>query len=486
MKQTLLFLGLLGLAGTVQAQVSGLGPWVEVNTTNFATKPPGYIIRDIKTVAPNVAWAVTEEGSQTGLPTTFIKTKNTAGTEFSFGNITAVGASADFEASNISSTDAAGLVAVAAKFPSIQNVTGGEILRTTNGGQTWTKVTTATQFAPGQDGYCNWVHMFNDAEGVALGDPTNNAWEILRTTDGGATWTRLTTNIPAPLAGEFGWVRSFFARGNTIWAGTGANSGTSRVRVLKSTDKGLTWTASPVTSLTGFIDRLAFKDELNGIAFNTKVNSARTAISEVNLIRTADGGATWSPITQVNAPAGSFFYEDIDAVDGRYYSVGARFPAVAPFQAADLGASFSTDGINWTQISSEFGFTTLDVISGASPGITTGYAGFVTEASGAGGIFKANSVVTATRDAALQGVLRAYPNPSHSGVFQVETGAYLTGSAQLTVVDAMGRQVRTQALRATAVGSKGISLDLSGEKTGVYTLQIRTAAGIATQKLVLN
>ena len=55
MKQTLLFLGLLGFAGTVQAQVSGLGPWVEVNTTNFATKPPGYIIRDIKTVAPNVA-----------------------------------------------------------------------------------------------------------------------------------------------------------------------------------------------------------------------------------------------------------------------------------------------------------------------------------------------------------------------------------------------------------------------------------------------
>jgi hypothetical protein len=62
----------------------------------------------------------------------------------------------------------------------------------------------------------------------------------------------------------------------------------------------------------------------------------------------------------------------------------------------------------------------------------------------------------------------------------------LKGNAHLTVVDALGRQVRSQALNASAVGSKEINLDLSTQKTGVYTLQIRTDAGIATLKLVIN
>ncbi|OGX86165.1 T9SS type A sorting domain-containing protein [Hymenobacter glacialis] len=486
MKKTLLFLGLLGFAGPSYAQVTGLGPWVEVNTVNFSTKPPGYVVRDIKTVAPNVAWAVTEEASQTGIANSFVKTKNAAGTEFSFGNLTAPGASAGFEASNISSVDAAGLVAVAAMYPTEPGEAGGELLRTTNGGATWTKVTTAAQFAPAAGGFCNWVHMFNATEGVALGDPINNSFEILRTTDGGVTWARLTANIPAPLAGEFGWARSFFARGNTIWAGTGANSSSKAVRVLKSTDKGLTWTASAPTTLLGYINRLAFKDDLNGIAYNVEVNAAQTAIGAVNLIRTADGGATWSPITQVNSNKGSFFYQDIDAVDGRYYSAGTRFPAAAPLQAGDLGTSFSIDGVNWTQISSDFGFTALDVISGSGTNSLIGYSGFVTEATGAGGVFKASSVVAATRDAALQGVLRAYPNPSQTGVFRVETGAFLNGAATLTVVDALGRQVRAQALTPAAVASKGFNLDLSSEPPGIYTIQISTATGIATQKLVMQ
>jgi hypothetical protein len=82
--------------------------------------------------------------------------------------------------------------------------------------------------------------------------------------------------------------------------------------------------------------------------------------------------------------------------------------------------------------------------------------------------------------------LQAYPNPSQTGVFKVNLGSALKGNAHLTVVDALGRQVRSQALNASAVGSKEINLDLSTQKTGVYTLQIRTDAGIATLKLVIN
>lgn len=485
MKKTLLFLGLLGFAGSAQAQA----PWVEVNLINSAAFAPGYIIRDIKTVSPTVSWMVTEENSAAGNPTAFFVTNNAAGTQFDFGAISAAGGAANYQTGNISAVNAT--TAVAATYP--VSGAGGEILRTTNGGISWTKVTTASQFVGTQQGFCNFVHMFDANVGVSLGDPTNSYYEILRTTDGGLTWTRVpSASIPAPLADEYGLARSYFTRGNTIWCGLGSSVESNPVRVLKSIDRGVTWTVSGTTALLGSISRLAFKDDLNGIAYNRKVNAAGTGYSEVNVIRTSDGGATWTPAyTPANTPTGSFFINDVDAVDGKYFSCGSRFGSASPFASADLGTSYSTDGITWTQLSSGKGFTTLDVVSGATTGTISGYAGFVTDASGVGGIFKITDVTPsplplATHDAVLQSALSVYPNPSTSGVFKVDLGSTLKAGAQLTVVDAMGRQVQSQTLTATAIGSRVINLDLSREKTGIYTLQIRTEAGIATQKLVID
>lgn len=486
MKKSLLLLGLLGMTSGLHAQVTTLGPWVEVNTPNSSAIAPGYVIRDVNTLSPNVAWFVAEEISTSAgtIPKEFFVTNNAAGDQFDFGALNAVGngGASGYQAGNISGISA--LVAVAATYPAMG--TGGEILRTTNGGVSWTKVSTAAQFNGGQGGFCNFVHMFNANEGVSLGDPTAGYFEILRTSNGGVAWTRNSqATSPVPIGGEYGQARSFFARGNTIWAGTGSPVATDPARVLKSTDKGVTWTASALTPLLEGISRLAFKDDLNGIAYNVKANAAGTAIGEVNVIRTSDGGATWSSITPVNAATGSFFYQDIDALNGRYYSVGSRFPSAAPFAAADLGSSTSTDGINWTQISSSRGFTAIDVVAGTTAN-PAGYTGFATDAKGVGGIYKASNIALATRNAALQGTLSVYPNPSATGLFSVDLGTYLKAGAQLTVVDVLGRQVLAQVLNATAIGSRTLNLDLSAEKTGVYTLQIRTEAGIATQKLVVE
>jgi photosystem II stability/assembly factor-like uncharacterized protein len=482
MKKTLLLLALLAVAGGVRAQMApNMGPWVEVNT-NTAAFAPGYSISYVHTVAPNVAWLVARERTMGSTPQFVFVTNNAAGDQFSFDAISA--GSTDFQTANVF-----GLSSTVALAATHGPNGGGEILRTTNGGVSWTKVTTPTQFQQSRGGFLNMVHMFDANVGVAVGDPTGGSFEILRTTDGGLTWTRVpAANIPPLLnSREFGLVHSMFARGNTMWFGGASSSATDPVRVFKTTDRGLTWTASPVTTLTESISRLAFKDDLNGIAYNQKLNAAGDDVAEVNVIRTSDGGATWSPITPINTRTGSFFRFDIDAVNGRYYSVGLRFPSANPLVAEDLGSSFSTDGINWTNLNDSQGFFAFDLIDTPITSAITGYAGAVTDANGAGGIYKANSIaVTATRDAALQSALQAYPNPSQTGVFKVNLGSALKGNAHLTVVDALGRQVRSQALNASAVGSKEINLDLSTQKTGVYTLQIRTDAGIATLKLVIN
>lgn|GEM_PF-3859801 len=86
---------------------------------------------------------------------------------------------------------------------------GGQILRTSNGGVSWTAVQGNGFARPA--GFNNWVHMFDANVGVFFGDPNTGPgsafpyFEMLRTIDGGLIWTRipagsLSAPAPAPAA----------------------------------------------------------------------------------------------------------------------------------------------------------------------------------------------------------------------------------------------------------------------------------------------
>ena len=520
MKKTLLFLGLLGLASNVHAQ----GPWTLVNTptTNFFGQ---YNIVDLHTLSPTLVWGVTSERvaptAPPSIPGTCIVTNNStgAGNLFDFNSVSVASDGATPVAHSATVGNISGIsatTAVAAAYPGGTFVSatggatiyGGEITRTTNGGQTWTKATSATQFV-GNGSFCNWVCMLTPLIGVSLGDPTGGTanrvgvFEILRTTDGGVTWTRLTgAAVPTPLTNEFGNAGSFFASNsdtNIMWTGLASSNNAAQVRTMKTIDGGVTWTVSGlIPNIVGSVSQLAFKsNNLDGIAYGYAITGSGSSamISGVNYARTNDGGATWSAITPINTATGSFFRNSIDAVNGTYYSTGPRYPLPtppAPQAPEDFGFSSSTDGVNWknittsgTTLAAPGYFFCMDLIPTSST-TAMGYAGLYTDANGVGGIYKTNTAVLATRNTAVQSTLNVYPNPSTSGVFKVDFGSTLKAGAQLTVIDAMGRQVSTQTLSATAIGSQTVSLDLSGEKTGVYTLQIRTDVGIATQKIVID
>jgi photosystem II stability/assembly factor-like uncharacterized protein len=502
MKKTLLFLGLLGFASQAQAQA----PWTLVNTPN-SNMFSQYNIVDIQTLSPTLAWAVTQARvtSGTAVPNTCLVTNNStgAGDEYDFNSVSL---STPATVGNISGVSAT--TAVACAYPSsgtTPGTYGGEIVKTINGGQTWAKKTSATQFF-GAGTFCNWVHMFNATTGVALGDPptAGGGFEILRTTDGGETWSPV-SGVPVPLADEYGNAGSFFASASapgTLWTGLASATSTNTVRVLKTTDYGATWTASNrIPNIVGAVSQLAFKsNNLDGIAYGfTIVGTApNTSIGAVNLAKTSDGGRSWTAVTPNNDATGNFYRNSIDAVGNVFYSTGARFgPAPATQVPEDFGTSYSFDGATWTTLNISGSslatpgyFFCMDLISAptaSDPTRVAGHAGLYTDVNGVGGVYKYNRAAPlATRNVALQSALGVYPNPSASGVFKVSLGSELKAGAQLTVVDALGRQVAAQTLSATAIGSKTINLDLSAEKTGVYTLQVRTDAGIATQKLVID
>ena len=353
--------------------------------------------------------------------------------EFDFNTVT--GPTADFDAANIDGiTDQ---IAVCAMYNSAAG--GGAIVRTIDGGQSWTNVS-GSNFA-GADGFPNFVHMFNATTGVSFGDPNGGGFEMVTTSNGGLTWTRVPqANVPAPVNNEYGLVRSYFALPGTgtIWAST--NNTTTRTlpdgpaRMLKSTDFGRTWTIAN-TPLIGSISRIAFKDALNGIAFNRRLAPGAPTTpptpGTINVIRTSDGGLTWQLITPVSSPSGQFYASDIDAVSavgstpGFYVSSGgSRVPnATGPTPNSAIGSSTSGDGITWKDIdngvlvnaTSRRVYLCMDVLSA-----TAGYAGgFNDEMTGEGGLYMLNAATPLPTRAATEYVsLHAYPNPS-TGLFQV-------------------------------------------------------------------
>ena len=149
--------------------------------------------------------------------------------------------------------------------------TDAKIHLTTNGGQTWTDVFTQA------GGFINVIVMFDDNNGFAEGDPVGGNWTLLRTTDGGATWAPAGT-LPQS-GGEYGWNNSGWNVGNTIWFGT------NNSRVYKSTDGGNTWTFALTTVANSYA--VTFGSAQKGF-----VGSATGTAN-----RSVDGGNSWTAIS---------------------------------------------------------------------------------------------------------------------------------------------------------------------------------------------
>jgi photosystem II stability/assembly factor-like uncharacterized protein len=115
---------------------------------------------------------------------------------------------------------------------------------------------------------------------------------VIRTEDGGATWTRLT--IPDSEALDFRDIDAVDERTAYVLSiGDGDAS-----RIYKTADAGRTWTLQfRNTDKLAFYDAMAFRDSRHGFAFSDSV------AGRLVIIRTDDGGAHWNRIEQGLPPA---------------------------------------------------------------------------------------------------------------------------------------------------------------------------------------
>jgi photosystem II stability/assembly factor-like uncharacterized protein len=207
---------------------------------------------------------------------------------------------------------------------------GGKILKTIDGGTNWTWQPTAV-FAP-PAGFPNFVHFFDADNGICQGDPNGGYMEIYTTTDGGANWVRTPqANIAPHLPGEFGITSVYTTFGDsTMWFGT--NLG----RIYKTIDRGLNWTVASTPYSGLYIGDIAFRDANNGIASNGSAGASP------DLIRTTDGGATWTlaAANTANIPNKVFSY--VPGTDSTYFLSSPQLGG---------GTAFSLDdGNTWVPV----------------------------------------------------------------------------------------------------------------------------------------
>ncbi|WP_435834482.1 WD40/YVTN/BNR-like repeat-containing protein [Streptomyces abikoensis] len=229
------------------------------------------------------------------------------------------------------------------------------ILRTEDGGTTWTE----TFRNPDPKAFYDCVTFFDRRHGIALGDPVDGRFRLLETHDGGRAWRPLpAAGLPAALSGE----AAFAASGQCVvssgprdaWIATG---GAAVSRVLHSTDRGRTWTATEAPLPAGDPARgvfgLAFRDRAHGLAVGGDYRAGQP--SPRAAAATGDGGRAWRTADRPPAAYRS----------GVAWLPHSRTTALA---VGPTGSELTTDGGRTWRTFDTGSYDTIDCAPAAAPG----------------------------------------------------------------------------------------------------------------------
>jgi len=246
---------------------------------------------------------------------------------------------------------------------SIGNGSASRIYKTVDAGQTWQLQYKNTD----EKAFLDAMSFWDRDRGLVFGDSVDGQLWILKTGNGGGTWTRVPPNeLPPALENEGAFAASgtniaMFGK-NDAWIGTGA---AAKTRVLRTSDGGQTWNVAETPLLAGpsaGIFSIAFRDRNNGVIVGGDYRKETEA--NQNLAFTNDGGITWT------LGEGLSGFRSVVA-----YVPGAKSPSLVA--VGPSGADYSADdGRTWTAIAGR-GFDTLSLIKSAPVGWAAGDRGSI-------------------------------------------------------------------------------------------------------------
>lgn len=190
------------------------------------------------------------------------------------------------------------------------------------------------------------MKFFDDGKhGIAVGDPTEDCPSIILTSDGGNSWKKIScSKLPTFKDGE-----AFFAASNTNISIVNNTvfivSGGKKSRILKSTDKGKSWTIIETPFIQGNgaqgMYSVDFYNENNGIAIGG--DYAKPTDNCKNKAITKDGGKTWTIVADNQNPSYKSCVQYVPNTNGKEV-----------FAVGKTGISFSNDGgLTWNEVSKD-------------------------------------------------------------------------------------------------------------------------------------
>lgn len=199
------------------------------------------------------------------------------------------------------------------------------------------------------------MQFWNDKEGIAIGDPTEDTFSIIVTRDGGETWTKLLSDkLPTNAQGEAAFAASnsnIVIKGNDTWL----VSGGKKARVFYSPDKAKTWKVieTPIVqgkTMTG-IFTADFYDAKHGFIAGGDYELPNKKTD--NKAFTTDGGNTWKLIGQDMGFGYASCVQYVPGGNGKeIICVGSE------------GIQYSQNGgENWTQLSTDSKLFTIRFIN---------------------------------------------------------------------------------------------------------------------------
>jgi hypothetical protein len=191
---------------------------------------------------------------------------------------------------------------------------------------------------------------------IYLGAAAGGVW---KTTNGGANWTPLTDNQPSLAVGSIAVDPN---NHNTIYVGTGeenfAIDSFYGAGILKSTDGGATWTQLGASLFAGAQSPIGGA-KIGAIAVQPgNPNIVLAAVTYIDggtkggIYRSVNAGATWAQVSGANAPIGAagtevIFEPTVTAGNAVVYAAMGD-----PFGGAANGIYKSLDsGVTWTKLS---------------------------------------------------------------------------------------------------------------------------------------
>ena len=238
------------------------------------------------------------------------------------------------------------------------------IYKTVNAGESW-----ELQFKnEDAEAFFDAMAFWDPNNGIAVSDSVKGEFVIITTRDGGRSWARVAAKrLPPALSNE----GAFAASGtnvavngsNRVWFATGAGP---KSRVLRSTDRGASWQIADTPLRSGGSAgaySIAFRDASHGIVVGGDYSKPAEAID--NLAITSDGGKTW---TAVKGRGLSGFRSVVAFVPG----TKSTFIAIGP-SGGDISLD---DGKTWLPIEGP-GFDTFSFAPKRTLGWASGARGAI-------------------------------------------------------------------------------------------------------------